>query len=74
MLDTVLEAINTTLSKGEDVTLTGFGVFKVKDKAGYIGRNPRTGSPIPISATKAVVFRPGLNLKKNLKKTVNHMS
>ncbi|MEM6959588.1 MAG: HU family DNA-binding protein, partial [Myxococcota bacterium] len=42
---------------GENVKISGFGKFEVRDKRERIGRNPRTGSPMPISARRVLTFK-----------------
>ena len=49
------------------LTLTGFGTFKVSERAARTGRDPRTGNPIDIPASKAVRFTPGKTLKDAVK-------
>lgn len=66
-VDSVIEGITGTLVKGEQVTLVGFGTFSVKDRAARTGRNPRTGEPIQIKASK----NPGFKAGKALKDAVN---
>ena len=63
-VDTVLAAIANSLKKGEDVTLVGFGTFKVADRKARMGRNPRTGEEIKIKAAKVPKFVPGKALKE----------
>jgi len=62
-VDTVLESITTSLQKGEQVALIGFGTFSVKDRAARTGRNPRTGEPLEIPAAKVPSFKAGKALK-----------
>ena len=60
-----VEAVITDeLSKGGEVTLTGFGTFKVTDRAARTGRNPQTGAEIQIAASKAPTFKAGKALKE----------
>ena len=62
------EAVVTDeLSKGGEIALTGFGTFKVTDRAARTGRNPQTGETITIASKKAPVFKAG----KTFKGTVN---
>ena len=62
------EAVVTDeLSKGGEVTLTGFGTFKVTDRAARTGRNPQTGAEIQIAASKAPTFKAGKALKEAVK-------
>ena len=62
-LEAFIEGVTTSLQKGEDVVLTGFGSFTVSERAARMGRNPRTGAEIEIAASKAPKFRAGKNLK-----------
>lgn len=57
VLDGTLEEIRQSLDKGETVTLRGFGSFKVTERAGRKGRNPRTGQEIDIPPGKRVSFK-----------------
>ncbi len=66
-IDAVFAAIQTSLKKGNEVRLVGFGTFYVAKRKATTGRNPRTGQPIKIAASKQPKFRPG----KQLKDTVN---
>ena len=67
VLDAVLASIQESLTGGEALTLTGFGAFKVSERAARTGRDPRTGNPIDIPASKAVRFTPGKTLKDAVK-------
>ena len=62
-LDGAIEAIKGALKKGEEVSLVGFGSFSVDERAGRVGRNPRTGEAITIKAAKVPKFRAGKGLK-----------
>lgn len=66
-LDAVLDSIQETLSKGDGITFTGFGSFKVVQREARTGRNPQTGKKIKIPATKVVKFSAGKNLKEAVK-------
>ena len=63
----VLDEITKTLSKGEDVVLTGFGKFKVSQRKERQGINPQTKERIKIAARKSPVFKPGQSLKDAVK-------
>lgn len=63
-LDAVLEAITAALSKGQEVRLVNFGTFLVVKRKATEGRNPRTGAPIKIPASKQPKFRAGKALKE----------
>ncbi|MDO5940606.1 HU family DNA-binding protein [Burkholderia cepacia] len=62
-LDATLEGIAKTLRKGDNVALSGFGVFSVGERAARTGRNPATGDEIQIPASKAPKFKAGKGLK-----------
>ena len=66
-VDCVLSSITKSLKMGKDVTLTGFGTFKVVKRKARKGRNPSTGETIKIKASKAVKFTPGKSLKEAVK-------
>ncbi len=66
-VDCVIASITKTLKKGQDVSLTGFGTFKVVKRKARNGRNPLTGEPIKIKATKAPKFTAGKGLKDAVK-------
>ena len=63
-VDCVLSSITQSLKNGEDVTLVGFGTFKVVKRKARKGRNPYTGEEIKIKATKAPKFTPGKAFKE----------
>lgn len=63
-VDTVFDAIAVSLSKGQEVSISGFGTFLVKKRAARQGVNPRTGEKIQIKATTTPKFRAGKNLKE----------
>ena len=62
-VDTAIAAITKALSKGDKVSLVGFGSFSVKKRKARIGRNPQTGEAIKIKAKKVPVFSAGKALK-----------
>lgn len=63
MVDLFFEEIKHSLDHGEQVKLSGFGKFELRDKKGRPGRNPKTGKEIPITARRVVTFRSGQKLK-----------
>ncbi len=63
MVESFFEEIRKSLEKGEQVKISGFGNFDLRDKNERPGRNPKTGEDIPISARRVVTFRPGQKLK-----------
>ena len=66
-LEAVLSAVEDALSKGDKVTLTGFGTFSVRSRKERMGRNPQTGAPLRIPASKVPGFTAGKSLKKAVK-------
>ena len=58
-----MEAIKKALKSGETVSLVGFGTFAVKDRAARTGRNPKTGEPLQIKASRIPSFKAGKGLK-----------
>ena len=63
LVDVLFEEVRGALENGEQVKLSGFGNFDLRDKNERPGRNPKTGEEIPISARRVVTFRPGQKLK-----------
>lgn len=59
----LLDIITSTLVSGGKVTLAGFGVLEVRQRAARNGRNPRTGQTLKIKASRVPAFRPGAALK-----------
>ena len=62
-LEAVLETIVSTLKRGDEVAITGFGSFKIKHRAARTGRNPKTGAEIQIAAANVPGFKPGKAFK-----------
>ena len=62
-VDIFFDVIRDALGKGENVKLSGFGNFDLRQKNQRPGRNPKTGEEIPISARRVVTFRAGQKLK-----------
>ena len=63
MIELFFEEIKSSLENGEQVKISGFGKFELRDKSSRPGRNPKTGEEIPISARRVVTFRSGQKLK-----------
>ncbi len=63
MVEMFFEEIRGALENGEQVKLSGFGNFDLREKSQRPGRNPKTGEEMPISARRVVTFRPGQKLK-----------
>ncbi len=66
-LESMLDAIGAALAKGDKVTITGFGTFEVRSRQARMGRNPQTGEPIHIPATKVPHFKAGKGLKDTVR-------
>lgn len=63
LIEGLFGAIRDAAVKGEEVSVAGFGKFKVQDKPARTARNPRTGESIAVAATRKVVFQPAKALK-----------
>ena len=68
LVDSVFSTITKTVSKGEDVSLVGFGTFTTVKKAARTGRNPQTGKEVKIAARTAPKFKPGKAFKEAVDK------
>ena len=62
-LNAVISCISDLLGRGDSIVLPGFASLKVKERAARTGRNPSTGKPINIAASKIVSFKTGSKLK-----------
>lgn len=63
MFNATFDLFKEELSKGNKVSVAGFGVFKISERAARDGRNPQTGETIHIAASKSVSFKAGTELK-----------
>jgi DNA-binding protein HU-beta len=63
VLDELVTQVQKTVKKGEKVTLPGFGTFERRARAARTARNPQTGEPIKIKATKVPAFKAGASFK-----------
>ena len=68
LLEAVLGRMSVALEDGQSVKISGFGTFSVRQKGRRIGRNPKTGTEVPILPRRVLVFRPSQVLKAH----VNH--
>ena len=66
LVEAVIEYISSSLENGEDVLISGFGKFQVKDKHARKGRNPSTGEAMEISERKVVTFKASGKLKEKI--------
>ncbi len=62
-LDAFVDVLSQALKNNEEVTLVGFGKFMVRERAARTGRNPKTGEPLNIAASKTPSFKAGKALK-----------
>jgi DNA-binding protein HU-beta len=75
LVETIFDRITNAAQKGEEVSLFGFGKFKVTERGARKGRNPRTGEVVKIAASKTLKFTPasalktGLNSKRRARKS-----
>ncbi len=63
LVDLFFQELGASLADGEQIRLSGFGNFDLRDKSERPGRNPKTGEEVPIPARRVVTFRPGQKLK-----------
>ena len=71
LVEQFFEEIRICLENNEQVKLSGFGNFDLRDKRQRPGRNPKTGEAIPISARRVVTFRPGQKLKAKVEQVTD---
>ena len=67
IVELFFEEIRTTLERGEEIKISGFGNFQLRDKPQRPGRNPKTGEEVPISARRVVTFHASQKLKGMVK-------
>lgn len=65
-LNAFVEVVQQTLAQGDSVSILGFGTFLARERSAREGRNPRTGDPITIPASRIPVFRPGRGLRESV--------
>lgn len=70
LVELFYEEIKRSLERGEQVKLSGYGNFDLREKKQRPGRNPKTGEEIPISPRRVVTFRPGQKLKARVESYV----
>ena len=66
MVETILERISASLVAGENVKISSFGTFAVREKGARMGRNPKTGEEVPIEPRRVLVFRPSHIMKERV--------
>ncbi|WIW96494.1 integration host factor subunit alpha [Altererythrobacter rubellus] len=68
MVEAILEEMSKALEAGENVKISGFGTFVLRDKRQRIGRNPKTGVEVPITQRRVMTFRASQLLKEKIAK------
>lgn len=63
LVESVLDHMSDALAKGEQVKISSFGTFSVRDKSARVGRNPKTGEEVPINPRRVLTFRPSHLMK-----------
>ncbi|MGH1425619.1 MAG: integration host factor subunit alpha [Pseudooceanicola sp.] len=66
LVETVLLHMSDALVAGEQVKISSFGTFSVRDKAARMGRNPKTGTEVPINPRRVLSFRPSHLMKERV--------
>lgn len=66
LVESVLEEVASCLVNGENVKVSSFGSFLVRQKNGRMGRNPKTGEEVPIAPRRVLVFRPSQVMKDRI--------
>ena len=66
LVETVLELMSSALVRGEQVKISSFGTFSVRDKNARVGRNPKTGEEVPITPRRVLTFRPSHLMKERV--------
>ena len=62
-VETIFDSMKDALCKGDNIEIRGLGAFHVKEYQGYNGRNPKTGSVIPVKPKRGILFRTGKELR-----------
>ena len=66
LVENVLDVMSDALVRGEQVKISSFGTFSVREKAARVGRNPKTGQEVPISPRRVLTFRPSHLMKERV--------
>ena len=66
LVESVLNHISDAMVKGEQVKISSFGTFSLRDKSARVGRNPKTGAEAPIAPRRVLTFRPSHLLKERV--------
>lgn len=63
LVESVLDHMSDSLVQGDQVKISSFGTFSIRDKAARVGRNPKTGEEVPINPRRVLTFRPSHLMK-----------
>jgi integration host factor subunit alpha len=66
LVESVLKHLSDALVSGENVKISSFGTFSIRDKTARIGRNPKTGEEVPIHPRRVLTFRPSHLMKERV--------
>jgi integration host factor subunit alpha len=66
LVESLLTHMSDALTKGEQVKISSFGTFSVRDKTARVGRNPKTGEEVPITPRRVLTFRPSHLMKEKV--------
>ena len=71
LVENILNLMSNALVRGEQVKISSFGTFSVRDKKARIGRNPKTGEEVPITPRRVLTFRPSHLMKDRVSVGIN---
>jgi integration host factor subunit alpha len=66
LVEQVLDLVTDALTAGQNVKISGFGTFVLRDKNERVGRNPKTGIEVPITPRRVLTFRPSQSLRERV--------
>jgi integration host factor subunit alpha len=66
LVESLLGHIGSALEQGQNVKISGFGTFTLRDKRERVGRNPKTGIEVPISPRRVLTFRPSQTMRERI--------
>lgn len=72
LVESILEHVADALVRGDNVKISSFGTFALRDKGARIGRNPKTGEEVPIDPRRVLVFRPSHIMKERVNNGSTH--
>lgn len=66
LVDAVIDGISDAMARGEDVKISGFGTFQIKQKNARVGRNPKTGVEVEIAPRRVLTFRASQKMRDKI--------